>query len=135
MRSHSRQAENSREREIAEISAGIKGIAKELDIPIVVLAQLNRGPESRTGKNLGKPRMSDLRESGSIEQDADLVGLLYRPDYYADAEEEPTRTARPARPNSSSPRTATADRQGRPHLPRRTHALRGPRLRERTELR
>jgi len=88
MRSRSKQAENSREREIAEISAGIKGLAKELDIPICILAQLNRGPESRAGKSLGIPRMSDLRESGSIEQDADMVGLLYRSAYYAENEEE-----------------------------------------------
>ena len=60
-------------------------MAKELDIPIVVLAQLNRSPEQREG---GKPRLSDLRESGSIEQDADIVGLLVRPQYYADNEEE-----------------------------------------------
>jgi len=84
MKSRTKQAENSREREIAEISAGIKGLAKELGIPIVILAQLNRGPESRTGKNVGVPRMSDLRESGSIEQDADMVGLLYRTAYYAE---------------------------------------------------
>ena len=88
MKSRTRQAENSREREIAEISAGIKGLAKELKIPIVILAQLNRGPESRTGKSLGVPRMSDLRESGAIEQDADLVGLLYRTAYYAETPEE-----------------------------------------------
>ena len=88
MRSHSRQAQNSREREISEISAGVKGIAKELKLPIIVLAQLNRSPESRTGSKLGVPRLSDLRESGSIEQDADLVGLLYRPDYYKDASEK-----------------------------------------------
>lgn len=88
MRSRSKQAENSREREIAEISAGIKGLAKELEIPICILAQLNRGPESRAGKSLGIPRMSDLRESGSIEQDADMVGLLYRSAYYAENEEE-----------------------------------------------
>jgi replicative DNA helicase len=88
MRSRSRQAENSREREIAEISSGLKGLAKELDIPVLVLAQLNRGPEGRTGKSLGVPRLSDLRESGSIEQDADLVGLLYRSAYYADSEED-----------------------------------------------
>ncbi len=84
MKSRTKQAENSREREIAEISAGIKGLAKELGIPICILAQLNRGPEGRTGKNIGVPRMSDLRESGSIEQDADLVGLLYRTAYYAE---------------------------------------------------
>ncbi len=89
MRSHSRQADNSREREISEISAGVKGIAKEPDVPMIVVAQLNRGPENRTGKNLGVPRMSDLRESGAIEQDADLIGLLYRPEYYADADDEP----------------------------------------------
>lgn len=90
MKSRTRQAENSREREIAEISAGIKGLAKELGIPILILAQLNRGPEGRSGKSLGVPRMSDLRESGAIEQDADLVGLLYRSAYYAedDAERE-----------------------------------------------
>jgi len=88
MKSRTKQAENSREREIAEISAGIKGLAKELHIPIIILAQLNRGPESRSGKSLGVPRMSDLRESGAIEQDADMVGLLYRTAYYAETEEE-----------------------------------------------
>ena len=88
MKSRTKQAENSREREIAEISAGVKGLAKELGVPVIILAQLNRGPESRTGKSLGVPRMSDLRESGSIEQDADMVGLLYRTAYYAEDAEE-----------------------------------------------
>ncbi|MFZ9940774.1 MAG: replicative DNA helicase [Luteolibacter sp.] len=88
MRSRTKQAENSREREIAEISAGIKSLAKELQVPIVILAQLNRGPENRSGKSIGVPRMSDLRESGSIEQDADMVGLLYRSAYYAEDAEE-----------------------------------------------
>lgn len=88
LRSNSKQATNSREREVGEISAGLKGLAKELEVPIIVLAQLNRGPEGRTGKSLGVPRLSDLRESGTIEQDADMVGLLYRSAYYAESEEE-----------------------------------------------
>lgn len=91
LKAPSKQSENSREREVADISKGIKSLAKELKIPIMVLAQLNRGPEGRGGKadgsNTGKPRMSDLRESGSIEQDADMVGLLYRWDYYAQDED------------------------------------------------
>lgn len=87
LKSTSRQAMNSREREISEISAGIKALAGELGLPIIILAQLNRDVEKRTGKSLGVPRLSDLRESGSIEQDADLVGLLHRSAYYATTEE------------------------------------------------
>lgn len=75
---------DGREKEVGEISGGLKGIAKELNIPVIVLAQLNRQPDSRGGK----PRMSDLRESGSIEQDADLVGLLMRAEVYADDEDD-----------------------------------------------
>lgn len=87
-RSTSKQANGSREREIAEISAGIKGLAKDLNIPIILLAQINRESEKRTGKAKGKPRMSDLRESGAIEQDADFIGLLTRPIQFADTDEE-----------------------------------------------
>ena len=85
LRSPSKRAQENRQIEIAEISGGIKALAKELGIPIIVLAQLNRESEKRGD---GKPRISDLRESGSIEQDADVVGLLYRSAYYAKDEEE-----------------------------------------------
>jgi len=69
----------SRQQEITTISRYIKALARELDIPIIVLSQLNRASEGREGH---RPRMSDLRESGSIEQDADVVMLLHREDYY-----------------------------------------------------
>src|SRR5215831_4110117 len=88
LRSTSRRAQDNRQLEISEISAGLKGLAKELNIPIIVVAQLNRNPEIRTGSGKGVPRLADLRESGSIEQDADLVGLLMREEYYADTDEE-----------------------------------------------
>jgi len=76
LHSKSRQSQENRQQEISEISCGIKEMAKELKVPVIVLAQLNR--EIEKDKNR-KPRMSDLRESGSIEQDADLVGMLYKP--------------------------------------------------------
>src|SRR6202012_1421740 len=76
--------QDNRQQEIAEISSGIKALAKELNVPVIVLSQLNRELEKDKSR---KPRLSDLRESGAIEQDADLVGLLYKPD--AGDEENP----------------------------------------------
>ena len=69
----------SRQQQISEISRGVKAVARELEIPVICLSQLNRASEGRDGH---RPRMSDLRESGSIEQDADVVMLLHREDYY-----------------------------------------------------
>ncbi len=80
----------SRQQEITTISRYIKSLARELNIPVVVLSQLNRSPEGREGH---RPRMSDLRESGSIEQDADVVILLHREDYYRQSEEGHDSTA------------------------------------------
>ncbi|VEG28858.1 replicative DNA helicase [Actinomyces howellii] len=69
----------SRQQEVSEFSRSLKLLAKEIEIPVIAVAQLNRGPEQRTGN---KPQMSDLRESGSLEQDADIIMLLHRPEYY-----------------------------------------------------
>ncbi len=90
LHSTARRSQENRQQEIADISNGIKALAKELKVPVIVLSQLNRELEKDKSR---KPRLSDLRESGAIEQDADLVGLLYKPssgdDDESGATEEP----------------------------------------------
>ncbi len=73
---------NSRQEEVAAVSQSLKGLAKELNIPVIALAQLNREGEKREGFDAKRPLLSDLRDSGSIEQDADIVCFIHRPEYY-----------------------------------------------------
>ena len=97
-----RSADYNRQQEISEISRGLKALARELKVPILALSQLSRSVELRADKH---PLLSDLRESGSLEQDADIVMFLYREEYYARETENSTAAELVIAKNRNGPTT------------------------------